>query len=286
MGSMNNFRINLLVIGVVCLSGCVNWPPAGHGGMAEHRQETLYTGLADQVFGPEHGLLFDLELTRRHLDVLVLEGAELCFPATVVLAKQRENRITRQLHGELEQDAINDLVVQRKLLAQLERRLDYVKQQDICDLQMMTDPQTAQSETPQPEDTSGPVEDSSSRIYDLLNSDNQFAFDSAEINPKYANRLVTATQLLSKRQDLRLRITGHSDAVGEVAHNQSLSLARAMKVSRYLQLIGLSSDRIELDAAGSSNPLFDGTAPQDRLVNRRVSIELIEPTGFVQKTTE
>jgi len=279
MENMNNFHTSLLLTGVICLSGCVSWPPAGHGGMAEHRQETLYAGQVVQVLGLEHGLLFDLELTRRHLDVLVLEGAELCFPATVVLAKQREDRIARELQGELEHDASNDLIVQRKLLARLERRLDYVKQEGICVLSLATDLQISKTKPQQPEDTS-------SRIYDLLNSDNQFAFDSADINPKYAIRLVTATQLLNKHPDLQLRITGHADAVGEAAHNQALSLARAMKVSRYLQLMGLSSDRIELDAAGSSNPLFDGTAPQDRLVNRRVSIELIEPAGFTQRAGE
>jgi len=195
---MNNFHTSLLLTGVICLSGCVSWPPAGHGGMAEHRQETLYAGQVVQVLGLEHGLLFDLELTRRHLDVLVLEGAELCFPATVVLAKQREDRIARELQGELEHDASNDLIVQRKLLARLERRLDYVKQEGICVLSLATDLQISKTKPQQPEDTS-------SRIYDLLNSDNQFAFDSADINPKYAIRLVTATQLLNKHPTANYR---------------------------------------------------------------------------------
>jgi len=276
---MNSFHTSLLLTGVICLSGCVSWPPAGQGGMAEHRQEDLHSGQAVPMLGLEHGALFDLELTRRHLDVLVLEGAELCFPATVVLAKQREDRITRELQGELEHDAINDLIVQHKLLAQLERRLDYVKLEGICVLPMVTDVQKTKTELQQ-------TEDISSRIYDLLNSDNQFAFDSADINPKYAMRLATATQLLNKYSDFQLRITGHADALGDATHNQALSLARATEVSRYLQLLGLSSDRINLDAAGSSNPLFGGTTPQDRLVNRRVSIELIEPTGYTQRAEE
>jgi len=276
---MRNFHTSLLLTGVICLSGCVSWPPAGQGGMAEHRQEDLHSGQAVPMLGLEHGALFDLELTRRHLDVLVLEGAELCFPATVVLAKQREDRITRELQGELEHDAINDLIVQHKLLAQLERRLDYVKLEGTCVLPMVTDVQKTKTELQQ-------TEDISSRIYDLLNSDNQFAFDSADINPKYAMRLATATQLLNKHSSFQLRITGHADALGEAAHNQALSLTRAMEVSRYLQLLGLSPDRIDLDAAGSSNPLFGGTTPQDRLVNRRVSVELIEPTGFTQRVEE
>jgi outer membrane protein OmpA-like peptidoglycan-associated protein len=276
---MINLRTNLLLGSVIFLGGCVSWPPAGQGGMAEHRQEALDAEQALPMLGPEHGMLFDLELTRRHLDVLVLEGAELCFPATVVLAKRREDRITRELQGELEHDAINDLVVQRKLLAKLERRLDYVKHEGICVLSLVTDLQKTKTKPQQPEDIS-------SRIYDLLNSDNQFAFDSADINPKYAIRLATAVQLLSKHSDLQLRITGHADALGEVAYNQALSLGRAMRVSRFLQLLGLSPDRIELDAAGSSKPLFDGTSPEDRLVNRRVSIELIEPTGFSKRAGE
>ena len=266
------FGISLIFTGFLSLSGCAGWPPEGRGGMAEHHLETLPPVMQDQPLGPEHGLRFELELVQRHLDVLVLEGAELCFPATVVQAKQRQNRITRELHGELDFDAANDLIVQRKLLARLERQLDYVKQKNVCIL-----PVTAPQLTPG---------DIGKRIYELLNSDNQFAFDSSEINPKYVIRLAEAAQLLSEFPDYHLRITGHADALGEKKHNQKLSYKRARKVGRYLQILGLSPERLQFDAVGSDKPLFTGKEPQVRLVNRRVSIELIEVVSSTQITAD
>lgn len=242
--------------------------------MAEHHQETLNPVMPDQPLGPEHGLRFELDLARRHLDILVLEGAELCFPATVIQARQRQDRITRELHGDLDYDAANDLIVQRKLLARLERQLDYVKQQDVCIL-----PITHGMEKPG---------DMGKRIYDLLNADNQFAFDSSELNPKYVGRLAEAAQLLRNQPGYYLRITGHADAMGKRAHNLALSLQRAKKVGRYLQILGLPADRIQVDAVGSALPLFadNGKQAHIRLVNRRVSIELIEVPGSTQTTRE
>ena len=58
--------------------------------------------------------------------------------------------------------------------------------------------------------------------------------------------------------------------------NKQLSLERAKKVGRYLQIFGLEADRLSYDAVGADHPLFPGKDPQVRLTNRRVSIELIE----------
>lgn len=255
-----------IIVSLFGLSGCTSWPAEGKGGMAEHHQQMFNSIMPDQPLGMEHGLRFELDLGRRHLDILVLEGAELCFPATVVQAKRRQNRITRELFGGLDFDAANGLIVQRKLLERLERQLDYVKQQDICTL-----PITQGQKTPG---------DFSQHIYDLLNIDNQFAFDSAELNPKYVGHLAEAASLLRNQPGYHLRITGHADAVGEKEYNLELSLERAKKVGRYLQVLGLTPERIQFDAVGSEIPLFDNKEPQNRLVNRRVSIELIEVLGL------
>lgn len=271
---MKKSNVCALILIVLQLSGCSLWPDKGRGGMAELHQDLLYPVMPDQPLGPEHGLRFELALSQRHLDVLILEGAELCFPATVIQAKQRLIRISRELHGGLEYDAANDLIIQRALLARLERQLDYVKQEDICVL-----PSNDGMKTP------GEIGE---RIHELLNTDNQFAFDSSELNPKYIARLAEAVQLLKDKSQYKLRITGHADAVGEQEHNLSLSMGRAQKVGRYLQIMGLPEDRLEYHAVGSDAPLFteDGDQPQTRLVNRRVSIELIESPSAKKGTEE
>lgn len=64
------------------ISGCAVWPDAGRGGFAEHQSSLLswIDGSDKYPIGPEHGLLFEATLLKHHLDLLVLEGAELCFP--------------------------------------------------------------------------------------------------------------------------------------------------------------------------------------------------------------
>ncbi|MES9905303.1 MAG: OmpA family protein [Sedimenticola sp.] len=259
---MRRMTAPLLITLSLGLNGCISWPLQGSGGMAELRPGTTIPVEADQPLTPAHGLRFDLEINRRHLDVLVLEGAELCFPATVVQAKEREKRIARALYGGLPFDAANDLIIQHQLLARLERQLDYVRKEQACRIPVSPDQQ-------QPGDMG-------SRINTLLNSDNQFALDSAELNPKYVGRLAEAAVLLRDLPGYQLRIVGHADVVGAKSHNQQLSMQRAEKVARYLQVLGLPKARIEVTAVASDHPLFEGNQPHERLVNRRVTIELIE----------
>ncbi|MFA0520051.1 OmpA family protein, partial [Vibrio sp. 10N.222.55.E8] len=81
----------------------------------------------------EHGLRFDWQLTKLHLDALIQEGARWCFPAAVVQAIEKQNRIARELQGGLLLDAANDLIIQRKRLNQLEVKLDFVTAQARCE---------------------------------------------------------------------------------------------------------------------------------------------------------
>lgn len=284
------FSLSLLVS---ALTGCASFPDPGKGGMAEHSQYEKELGYltehqnsenAEQQYSVEpngklesqHGLRFDLELLQRHLDSLILEGAELCFPATVVQAKQREKRIVRQLRGKLIYDAANDIIIQRGLLGRLEKQLDYVKANNVCVLPTVT--HSISQEKPG---------DFALEIYNLLNSDNQFATNSSEINPKYVIRLAKATELLKQVPNYKLKITGHTDEIGSDQFNQNLSLKRAQQVQRYLQILGVPSTRMEVDAIGEKEPLFAGSEPQVRLVNRRVSIEIIElPSSSIDGETK
>jgi len=273
---MRPLSISVIFSMVFALSGCVTWPAGGHGGMAEHYQDTLIPVIPDQPLGPEHGLRFDLDLARQHLDILILEGAELCFPATVIQARQRQNDITRELYGNLDFDAANNLIVQRKLLARLERQLDYVKQQNVCML-----PVTEGQEKPG---------DIGKRIHDLLNGDNQFSSHSPELNPKYVGQLAEAAQLLRNQPGYYLRITGYPDTLEKSTYNRKLSLQRAKKVRRYLQVMGLPAERIQVDAVDSDHPLSVNNDDDNdkqaytKRATRHVSIELIEAPALIQTT--
>lgn len=262
-----------LMSGFLTLPGCSAWPENGQGGMAERDPLALLSPvLPDENPGAEQALRFDLELVSRHLDVLVLEGAELCFPATVEQARLRQHRIARELQGGLHYDGANDLIIQRRLLGRLERQLDYVKQQAVC-----TPPLVAGMERPG---------DMGKRIDELLNSDNQFAFGSSDLSPKYIGRLAEAVRLLRDHPAYKLHITGHADALGDKEYNLEISRERARKVGRYLNILGLEADRIETSAVGSERPYFEGKESHKRQVNRRVTIELVEISGSVPVVKE
>jgi outer membrane protein OmpA-like peptidoglycan-associated protein len=270
--------LNTVQQGVVCsllvgIVGCSSfgYPDNGTGGLAESYQDISIKNyqfspvMPDEPLGPEHGLRFDWHLSKLHLDALIQEGARWCFPAAVVQALEKQNRIARELEGGLLLDAANDLVIQRRRLNQLEQQLDYVLTQTTC--------------TP-PEDIDALRQDLDvvANIYQLLNIDNQFAIDSAEINPKYMGHLAEAAYLLRDHQALTLVVTGHADASGDTDYNQQLAKDRADQVKRYLTVFGIAPDRVETKSLGEELPLYEGQTPGVRLTNRRVSIEVIAET--------
>ncbi|WP_104403033.1 OmpA family protein [Vibrio penaeicida] len=246
------------------ISGCTSFAPEGNGGLAEHYPQASFSAvMPDEPLGPEHGLRFEWELAARHLDVLILEQAEWCFPATVYHAKNNEARIARELEGGLQYDAANDLIIQRKLLRRLENQLDYVLSKEDC-------------VPPGSNQKSKKEVGLATRLYDLLNADNQFAFNSYELNPKYVGRLAEASQLLKQNPEFKLLVTGHADSVGKESYNTDLAMERAKQVKRYLSIFGLDPQRIHVDSVGAADPLFEGNEPHVRLTNRRVTIELLQ----------
>jgi len=260
-------------------SGCTSWAPPGAGGMAEHHLDTYLSVEADQPLTPEHGLRFDFDLLRNQLEVLVLEGAEYCFPASVAQGRMQEQRIARELYAELYFDAANDILIQRKRLSRLERQLDAVG--DICQPPKNLPYDKYIAESQKNED----IGDLSKTLYNLLNSDNQFAVDSYQLNPKYVIRLAEAAVILRQHLEFDLRIIGHTDHLGENNYNEKLSLQRAQQVARYLNVMGIQPSRITSEALGESAPLFDGSEPHVRLVNRRVTIELIDNSNTKPSST-
>jgi len=274
---------------LLLISGCSGKAPRGEGGIAEHSYNNNYThyysNSPDHPVGLENALYFELEMSRRHLDALLADGAKVCFPAVVKKAQIRQARVIRELQGGLPGDAANDLIIQRDQLERLERRLNYVQLQESCMptdhykgnepgylASSIKDAELANDSKSQSADLS---DTQRQYLLTILNNNNQFVFNSSELNPRYIGQLSEATQLLREHPQYHLKLTGHSDSIGNTADNLTLSLQRASQVERYLLIFGFSPNNIEVTGSGSADPLFDDDLPQVRLVNRRVSIELI-----------
>jgi outer membrane protein OmpA-like peptidoglycan-associated protein len=73
---------------------------------------------------------------------------------------------------------------------------------------------------------------------------------------------------------LRLSISGHTDASGNPEHNLVLSKQRADAVKNYLLKKGITPDRINTIGYGQENPIADNKTPEGKAANRRVEFKL------------
>jgi outer membrane protein OmpA-like peptidoglycan-associated protein len=76
---------------------------------------------------------------------------------------------------------------------------------------------------------------------------------------------------LKARPSLKLRVSGHTDKIGEPQKNQVLSVQRAEAVKAYLVKAGIAAARITTAGYGDSRPIYK--SPDAR--NRRVEVEAI-----------
>jgi OOP family OmpA-OmpF porin len=100
-----------------------------------------------------------------------------------------------------------------------------------------------------------------------------FDTDSDMIKPESAPVIKQIAQGLEKNPNLKLLIEGHTDSVGDAAHNLDLSKRRAEAVK--LVLIGqfnVDTSRLSAAGLGSTKPVESNDTPLGRALNRRVEL--------------
>ncbi len=104
-----------------------------------------------------------------------------------------------------------------------------------------------------------------------------FNVASAELLPKNAKLLELLAKLLNENDQIkRVQIEGHTDATGDEAFNQQLSLQRAQTVGQALIQRGVKSERLITRGKGRSAPLGSNDTEAGRARNRRVEFRVIE----------
>ena len=78
--------------------------------------------------------------------------------------------------------------------------------------------------------------------------------------------------MLKNLPSWRLRIVGHTDATGDAASNQVLSLQRANAVKSALVDRSIEASRLETEGAGQNQPVASNNTPEGRALNRRVAL--------------
>jgi outer membrane protein OmpA-like peptidoglycan-associated protein len=94
----------------------------------------------------------------------------------------------------------------------------------------------------------------------------------AAILPDSEDTLQQIVQLLKDNGDLKLRIEGYTDNVGQATANQALSEKRAQAVVAWLVAHDVASARLSAKGFGPANPVGDNTTEDGRAKNRRVEL--------------
>jgi OOP family OmpA-OmpF porin len=102
-----------------------------------------------------------------------------------------------------------------------------------------------------------------------------FDYDKDQIRPEYQDFLVRLVRVVDGHSDLRIRVTGHTDADGSDAYNIDLSKRRAQALIDFFVSKGLKANRIEIDFKGESLPVDNNHTPQGKQRNRRVDFTFI-----------
>lgn len=100
-----------------------------------------------------------------------------------------------------------------------------------------------------------------------------FAIGDATIESRCLAALDAVVKVLAGT-DVKLLIEGHTDNTGGPEANQSLSLARAASVKKYLQDRGVAEDRLNIVGFGPEKPLATNDTEAGRAKNRRVEFKV------------
>lgn len=81
---------------------------------------------------------------------------------------------------------------------------------------------------------------------------------------------------LTRKDDEKIEVGGHTDNVGTAANNLKLSLDRANTVRAYLLTKGIDPDRVTAKGYGFNEPIAENTTAEGRATNRRTEVKILE----------
>ena len=102
-----------------------------------------------------------------------------------------------------------------------------------------------------------------------------FATNKTEILPESEAALTDLYNMLVENPNIRIRIIGHTDAVGSDKDNQRLSEGRANSVRQNMIDRGIDPSRIEAIGKGKSEPIAPNDTEEGRAKNRRVEFVIL-----------
>ena len=102
-----------------------------------------------------------------------------------------------------------------------------------------------------------------------------FDHDESVVKAEFHDYLNEMIEILDGIHDLRIKVIGHTDAVGTDEYNIGLSERRARAIKEYFTSRGISIEKLEIDFKGKRQPIDTNKTPEGKQRNRRVDFEFI-----------
>lgn len=99
-----------------------------------------------------------------------------------------------------------------------------------------------------------------------------FAFDNANLQPKYRDSLNAQGRYLIKHPGARIMIAGHTDSRGSREYNIALGERRAKTVFNLLRIAGVPRRQMRVVSYGQERPVKFGHDEESYRLNRRVEL--------------
>ncbi len=103
-----------------------------------------------------------------------------------------------------------------------------------------------------------------------------FPIDSNELDDDTLRELDELAGVIKIRPNVPVRITGYTDAGGNLHYNFKVSEFRANIIKSFLVGKGINPERIVARGLGPANPIATNETLAGRVLNRRVEIEMVE----------
>lgn len=106
-------------------------------------------------------------------------------------------------------------------------------------------------------------------------------FESASANllPASQAEIQALAAMLKEQTELHIRITGHTDNVGDDEANLILSTERAKAVYTELLKLGIEARRLSYEGKGEKEAIASNDSPEGRAANRRTEFYVINPSS-------
>ncbi len=97
-----------------------------------------------------------------------------------------------------------------------------------------------------------------------------------DLRPESFPELDRLSELLTKREEIRIELGGHTDNVGSSDDNKKLSQDRVNSVMAYVLSKGVNKNRLTANGYGESAPVDTNNTEEGRQKNRRVEFTILD----------